>query len=272
MKSPNRPIKFEQFNSHHSELFASEVIVEMPVSLTVNGQVWLTFMCTPIDLEAMAIGFLFNEGLVKDLNEVASVHVCKSGDNVDVWLYKSLQKPEKWRRTSGCSGGITFVEDQFTPVLHENGLTLSTSKVHAMVNDLFESQILYRASGGVHTSALSDGDRIRVIAEDIGRHNTLDKIAGKILLDNIVLPRKIMITTGRVSSEMLQKSARLGASIVVSRTSPSSLSIEMAESWGITLIGYARRNRFNVYTHAYRIVYPQETIEQFISNPGQINQ
>jgi len=261
MNPPNKSINFVKFELDHSELIDSEVIVEMPVSLTVNGNVWLTFMCTPIDLEAMAIGFLFNEGVITNLNDIASVHLCASGDNVDIWLYKSLKKPEKWRRTSGCTGGITFVEDQFSPVIPENGYILSASKVHKMVGDLFETQVLYRSSGGVHSSALGDGDRIRVMAEDIGRHNTLDKIAGKILLGNIELERKIMITTGRISSEMLQKSARMGASFVISRTSPSSLSIEMAERWGITLIGYARRNRFNVYTHAHRIVNASESTE-----------
>lgn len=261
MKFPNKSIEFEQFNSHHSETISADVIVETPVSLTVNGQVWLTFMCTPVDLEAMAIGFLFNEGLVENLDDIASIHVCKSGDNVDIWLYRSLQKPEKWRRTSGCTGGITFVDDQFVPVLDKQYFKFSIDKIHKLVSDLFESQVLYRVSGGVHTSAMSDGDRIHVIAEDIGRHNSLDKIAGKILLDNIELTRKVIITTGRISSEMLQKSARLGASVVVSRTSPSSLSIEMADFWGITLIGYARRNRFNVYTHAYRIIHSQRQIE-----------
>ena len=263
MKAPNIPIQYAQFNINSAEMVDAEIIVEMPVSLTVNGNVWLTFMCTPIDLEAMAIGFLFNEGLIKDLEDIATVHVCTSGDNVDLWLYKSLQKPDKWRRTSGCSGGITFVENKFSPLIPENGITMSAMQVHQLVGELFESQVLYRASGGVHTSALSDGECIRIMAEDIGRHNTLDKIAGKILLAGLELPRKIMITTGRISSEMLQKSARLGVSIVISRTSPSSLSIEMAERWGITLIGYARRNRFNVYTHANRIVHSHKSIEYF---------
>jgi FdhD protein len=121
---------------------------------------------------------------------------------------------------------------------------------------LFDAQALYHETGGVHTSALTDGKRILLSAEDIGRHNTLDKIAGMCLMQNIWPERRILITTGRVSSEMLQKAVRLGASILISRTSPSSLSIELAEKWGITLIGYARRNRFNLYAHPERIGSP----------------
>ena len=90
-------------------------------------------------------------------------------------------------------------------------------------------------------------------AEDIGRHNTLDKIAGLCLMQNAWSQKRILATTGRISSEMLQKAARMQAPILISRTSPSSLSIEMAERYGITLIGYARKHRFNVYTNGYRV-------------------
>ena len=92
-----------------------------------------------------------------------------------------------------------------------------------------------------------------LVAEDIGRHNTLDKIAGLCLMKNIQPQTRILLTTGRISSEMLQKAARMNVPIVISRTSPSSLSIQMAERYGITLIGYARRHRFNVYTDLQRI-------------------
>ena len=255
MKPANSPIQFIQIAPGRSEPVDGDVIVETPVSLTVNGDVWLTFMCTPVDLEPMAVGFLFNEGLVNSTDEIADVRLCESGENVDVWLTHSVEKPDKWRRTSGCTGGMTSVDHSValpTPLI--NGVSITVDQVGNLIVRLFESQKLYRISGGVHTSALSDGKRLCVVAEDIGRHNTLDKIAGHCLLEKINPKRRIVLTTGRISSEMLQKSARLKASIVISRTSPSSLSIELAEKWGITLIGYAHRNRFNIYTHPERIV------------------
>ena len=118
---------------------------------------------------------------------------------------------------------------------------------------LLEAQVLYRETGGVHTSLLSDGEKIIVSSEDIGRHNTLDKIAGLCLMNNAWSEKRILITTGRISSEMLQKAARMETPILISRTSPSSLSIEMAERYGITLIGYARKHRFNVYSNPHRV-------------------
>lgn len=254
MSSANKAITYQQFKSGQWQRIDSEIIVEAPVSLTINGEVWLAFMCTPVDLEAMVAGFLFNEGLIQSKGEIASIRVCPTGDNIDVWLSHSLEKPANWRRTSGCTGGVTAAEgEKLTPQLFDSFL-LPPQQVCNLIEQLFDSQDLYRKSGGVHTSALSDGQKILVVAEDIGRHNTLDKIAGRCLLDGIIPARRILLTTGRVSSEMLQKAARLGAAVVISRTSPSSLSIKMAEKWGITLIGYARRNQFNVYAHPERIL------------------
>ena len=253
MIQDNKPIRYQQYRSGRWEAIDRGVILEAPVSLTVNGEVWLTFMCTPTDLEFLAAGFLFNEGVIGSREEIASIRVCPTNDNVDVWLKHGAIQPRQWKRTSGCTGGMTSVDEESAKPVIKNGVALSPDQVSALIDQLFEAQQLYREVGGVHTSMLTDGQEIRVMGEDIGRHNSLDKIAGRCLLADIEPGMKILVTTGRISSEMLQKSARIGAAIVISRTSPSSLSIEMAERLGITLIGYARRDRFNLYTHPGRI-------------------
>ncbi len=255
MLAPQKSIHYDQFQFSKWEAVDSETIVETPVSLTINGEPWITFMCTPIELEAMAVGFLYNEGVIDGAEDVADVRVCEHGDNVDVWLNRSVSQPTSWRRTSGCTGGITAVDLLAKPEIQfdRSAPTFQPESIGALVEMLFESQSLYRETGGVHTSALSDGQEILVSAEDIGRHNTLDKIAGLCVLRGIWPKTRILITTGRISSEMLQKAARLEVPILISRTSPSSLSIEMAERYGITLIGYARRGRFNVYCNPQRV-------------------
>lgn len=231
-------------------------ILESPVTLTVNGEVWLTLMCTPTDLEALALGFLYNERLLDSMEEVASLRVCPQADNVDVWLTRSVEKPAQWRRTTGCTGGLTGVDvavaAQSLPVIY-NGVTYQPDQIGRLVSLLYDSQDLYRQAGGVHTSALSNGRELCVVAEDIGRHNTLDKLAGLYLLKGLSIPQRLVLTTGRISSEMLQKTARLGAALVISRTAASALAIELAQAWNITLIGYARRDRFRIYTHPERI-------------------
>jgi len=255
MIEPRKPIHYFQVDSRKNKEIESHTIVETPVALTVNGQVWTTFMCTPVHLEALMVGFLFNEGVLDSMDEVLDIRQCEHGDNVDVWLARDVLKPESWTRTSGCTGGVTAVTSikRPQPVSFSEEFNLFPGQVYNLVNMLFESQELYRETGGVHTSALSDGERIIVSAEDIGRHNTLDKIAGLLLIQKLEAKNKVLITTGRISSEMLQKAVRMGASILISHTSPSSLSIELAEKWGITLIGYARRNRFSLYANPQRV-------------------
>jgi FdhD protein len=262
MIEPRKPIRYFQINARKTEEIQGNTIVETPVSLTVNGEVWTTFMCTPIYLEALMVGFLFNEGVIDSMDEVEDVRICEHGDNVDVWLTHNAPKPDSWTRTSGCTGGVTAVASIQKPepvTSPKKGsswdeFSLSPDQINHLVEMLFESQELYRETGGVHTSTLSDGDQVILSAEDIGRHNTLDKIAGLCLMENIWPDKRILITTGRISSEMLQKGVRMGAKVIASRTSPSSLSIELAEAWGITLIGYARRNRFNLYAAPERIL------------------
>lgn len=255
MISPQKPVQYKKYEFRKWETVDSETIVETPVSLTVNAQVWLTFMCTPVDLEAMAIGFLYNEGIIETMSEVEDVRVCEHGDNVDVWLNRAVEQPTSWRRTSGCTGGITAVDALARVDVSFDGdrPRVPPETVGHLLEQFFESQVLYRETGGVHTSALSDGKKIVVAAEDIGRHNTLDKISGLCLMNGISPETRILITTGRISSEMLQKAARMNAPILISRTSPSSLSIEMAERYGITLIGYARTHRFHVYSNSQRV-------------------
>jgi FdhD protein len=252
--------QFLRYSAGKWEALDKGIIIETPVSLTVNGQVWLTLMCTPIDLEALAVGFLFNEGVLKNKEEIELVQVCPQGDNVDVWLNHPVEQPKDWRRTSGCTGGATAVIlEQMHPEL-KNGFVLTPGSIQTHIETLHENQDLYREVGGVHTSILSDGKHVVATGEDVGRHNSLDKIAGKCLLGDLQPSRKILVTTGRVSSEMIQKAARIGAPIVISRTSASSLSVMLAEKWGITLIGYARRDQFIVYTHAGRILQPAERV------------
>jgi len=259
MNEASKPIQYIKYKDNHVVQKHGHVIIEKPISLTVNGSVWLDFMCTPTNLDALALGFLFNEGVIDSLNDVVSVTVWDNKDNIDVLLQEDVEKPDHWRRTSGCTGGLTSVEnleDQAGNgiISRSSDYSLSVENIFILIRLLIKSQEIYQISGGVHSSALCDRHDIHAKAEDIGRHNTLDKISGLCLLNDIALNQRILLTTGRISSEMLQKAARIGASFVISRTSPSSLSIQLADMWGITLIGYARRDQFRVYTYGDRIL------------------
>ena len=251
---PTESFTFWQYTPEGPTRIESQMAVEQTVSLTVNGDLWLNFQCTPDRLEALAIGFLFNEGFIHTLNEIANIHVCDRKDNVDVWLTHATSKPATWRRTSGCHGGSTSQDlqrDQIHPVT--STFCLPIAQIFQLVEAFLDGQTPHHQSGGVHTSSLADGNRLLFHIEDIGRHNTFDKIAGQILLSSLHINTPILLTSGRISSDMLQKAVRLQAPIVISMRSTSSIGIRLAEEWGITLIGSARRGRFNVYAHSERI-------------------
>ncbi len=229
---------------------STNVIVETPVDISINGRFWLTLMCTPTNLNELGVGFLYNEGLINSFQEIKLVEVCNNGSNIDIWLNQAIDPPEKWQRTSGCTGGATSVILNKSIQTKLLPTSISPQRISLLLDLLLKNQNLYRLSGGVHSSALSDGEKILIVMEDIGRHNTLDKISGFCLMKNGFPEPGIIISTGRISSEMLQKAARIGASIIISRTSPSSLSIEFANQMGICIIGYAKKDRFKVYSHS----------------------
>ncbi len=229
------------------------VIEENPVSLTVNGQVWLTFMCSPDQLEPLAVGFLFNEGVIHTRAEIAQVRVCENEANVDVWLHHPAEQPKNWQRASGCTGGVTnpAAALDLAPVARRN--VFSPAQLLAGMDQLYQVEGLYQQNRGLHNSAVFDGQKICCHAADIGRHNTIDKLAGQILLNDLNVSPCLILTTGRISSEMLQKSARLGAEVVISRTSPTRLAVRLADELGITLVGYARKTEFILYTWSERV-------------------
>lgn len=239
----------------HGRWVAEErpIILEAPFSISVNGQPLATLLCTPTDLCALAIGFLLNEELIAGIEEIHHIDLRAEGRVADVWLYHDLALPEQRIRTSGCTGGLTFHESAPGDFHLSADTWLSPEQIPALMHALIAAGTLYQQARGVHTSALSDGERLLVVAEDVGRHNTLDKIAGLCQLQGIPTQGRILLTTGRISSEMLHKAARMGAPILISRTSPTALSIKLARAWGMTVIGYARAGGFSVYTGRERL-------------------
>jgi FdhD protein len=254
MQPVDLPIQYYKYSRDGWQSAQTRVIAEAAVSLTVNSEIWLSFLCTPPRLEALVVGFLFNEQIIQTGSEIAAMHICKAEDNVDVWLTKPVQKPAQWLRTSGCGGGYTQNQTQSPIRAAGNFQPVSPEALLDGMEQLLKAQDIYREARGIHCSALSDGQRILYQVEDIGRHNTLDKLAGRLLLEPVENSPKIILTTGRISSEMMSKTIRMGAEVVVSRTSPTTHSIQLAQAAGITLVGYARGTQFFVYAHPERLM------------------
>lgn len=233
----------------------AEVIHERLVCLYVNGIELVTIMCSPCQLEALALGFLANEGIIRSMDDVRAVEIRPNSTCIDVWLaFSDFEPPKRRILTSGCGGGVTFedLSAEFPPL--ETHRSVTPDQLWSLMDSLYQEAELYNRARGVHTSALGDGERLLLAAEDVGRHNTLDKLRGLALQQRIDTRDGIILTTGRVSSEVINKARHMEVPVVCSRTSPTSLSVGLSDEWNITLVGYLRRNSMNIYTHPERVV------------------
>ncbi|MFQ5921233.1 MAG: formate dehydrogenase accessory sulfurtransferase FdhD [Anaerolineales bacterium] len=248
------PFRYHQFAGDWREIDA-EVIEEGMITLFVNGRELASLMCTPRDPLQLALGFLANEEFISSYEQIAVDYVCAAGDCVDIWLTKSVwDRPRRRIITSGCGGGLTFADLAAHQEPVNAQLAVEPQKIGELMTRLQTRDSLYARARGVHTSALSDGEQLVVVAEDLGRHNTVDRLRGECLRRGMDTEGLMLLATGRISSEMINKAAKMGSPIVASRTSPTSVSVGLAREWNITLCGYVRRNRMNVYAHPERLI------------------
>ncbi len=231
---------------------------ELPLTIILNNQELVTLLCSPTDLKYLAIGFLASEGLLKSKDEIRKimvddlrglVRVETEGDNehASELLFKRLI-------TSGCGRGASFYSAaDATGQKVESQMEISADEIFALVNEFQHGSQLYLATHGVHSAALCDRKSILVFSEDIGRHNAIDKIFGRCLLEDIPTDNRIVITSGRITSEILHKVAKRGIPIIISISAPTNLGVRIADNLGITLIASVRGKKMNVYTYGWRV-------------------
>jgi len=233
-----------------------EVITEIRFSIFDGEREVVSLMCSPWKLRELVVGFLYIEGFIESPDDIELLRICLE-DRVAELVLRSgeLHVPARKILTSGCTGGATFGKyladiERFRVT---DGGAITPASVYGLMRKLYQSAELYKRSGGVHTSILVEGDEVLIVAEDIGRHNTLDKIQGEALLRGFPTAGRMILTSGRISSEMLIKSAIMGVPLVASRTSPTELAVTLAERLNITVIGYVRQGSMNVYSHPWRV-------------------
>lgn len=223
------------------------VVREQPLTVYVNGERFLTLLCSPMQLESLVLGYLWMEKVIGDLEDVTALTVSEVDGRADVTLSRPVSLPTERILTSGCGGGITFRIDPRLFSRLDSKLRVKPADLSARMKDLFAGSIHYQASRGIHGAALADRDRILLLAEDVGRHNAVDKLKGEALRRGLATTDRILLSTGRVSSEMLLKAARMGVPLVASRTSPTEMAVGLAEQLGITVVGYLRPDSLNLY-------------------------
>jgi FdhD protein len=235
------------------------VVREETLCLYLNGNLLVRLLCSPTDLEDLAVGFLFSEGIVKGPGDVLSIEA--GATDTTLFVSTGTEGPDSIAmsgavRTSGCGGGVSLTNTAqgINPV--SSDLRIRADEILSISRQFEEASDLFRQTGGVHACALASGASLSILREDIGRHNAVDKVLGAAVLGkaDIDLSLSVAYVSGRISSEMVLKTARAGVGTIVSRTAPTSTAVSLAAELGICVIGFVRARRMNVYTHPDRVV------------------
>ncbi|HHW40771.1 MAG TPA: formate dehydrogenase accessory sulfurtransferase FdhD [Syntrophomonadaceae bacterium] len=238
------------------------IVREKALTIYLNSKEFATIVCSPVHLDYMAVGFLCAEGILQkrsDLKEITIdeekglAFVVTGGEPGNLAERLFLK-----RYITPCCGrsraSFYFSTDALLCRKIVTDLKVTAADVRSLAEELEERSQLFRKTGGVHSAALAVDGKILLYHEDVGRHNTLDKILGQCFLEGIPLEDKLIVFSGRVSSEVLLKTAKMGIAVIISRSAPTDLALDLAEDLGITVVGFARGKRFNVYTHPERVV------------------
>ena len=232
---------------------------EFPLTIMLNGEQLVTVLCSPDHLEALAVGFLHSEGIIRTTEEITGMSVDAELGIVRIRTAEDKNAEGKlfMKRvlTTGCGRGMAFYSyaDLDRKKKVTSNLRVTPAEVLALSRRFQGASDLYRDTHGVHSAALCDNRAILVFAEDIGRHNAVDKVLGRCLREGIPVADRILMTSGRISSEILFKAAGNNVPLLVSKSAPTDMGVELAQELGMTLIGFVRGGGMNVYAGVERI-------------------
>ena len=229
------------------------VAKEFSLTLVLNNRDLVTLLCSPMNLEYLAVGFLYSEGLIKSKDEIKKIILDKERGVIRVETEEDRDFAGRLIASSGGRGAAYHsaggVQSQIKAKIE-----ISADEVFALVDDFEHRSQIYQTTGGVHSAALCNRDDILVFSDDIGRHNAIDKIFGECLLKDISTAERIVITSGRISSEILLKVAKRSIPIIISIAAPTDVAVRLATDLRVTLIGFVRGRKMNVYTEGWRVV------------------
>ncbi|MCD6487089.1 MAG: formate dehydrogenase accessory sulfurtransferase FdhD [Syntrophobacterales bacterium] len=253
MKAPTEKIDVGFYSGKKASRISEYVIREEPVEIFLDNRKVATIACTGIHLEELAAGFLRSAGIIRVQEDIKKITTSVEKSRVDVLTKnEGISKPDSPEIFVMSSGAKTRESGK-----SENSITsdifIPAKKVADFMETLLSSSKLHRVTHGTHCSALADTKGIIVSRDDIGRHNTIDMLGGYTLLNGIDCSDKIIIKTGRVSSEIAEKVWTMGIPIVISHSVPTSEAVNILENAGITLIGHVRNGSFKIYSNERRV-------------------
>src|SRR4030043_119270 len=236
------------------------VVMEFPLTIVLNNHELVTLLCSPKNLDYLAVGFLSSEGLLKSKDEIKKITVDDRRGIVRVETEAENKQAGEtvFKRliTSGCGRGTSFYSaaDVEGQVKVESQTKISALDVFELVAEFQHRSQIFKTTGGVHSAALCDTKSILIFSEDIGRHNAIDKIFGECILKDVPTGDRIRVRSGCVSSEILLKAAKRNIPLLISKSAPTDLGVKLANDLGVTLIGFVRGKRMNVYANDWRVV------------------
>lgn len=232
------------------------VILEYPFTIFVDGKEIITLLCSPKSLKYLAIGYLYSEDFIEDYSEVDDIRIDGENGRAHIKLKKTKEVSDKTARKKkiiASSGGKSITSYKMPDFLRTGKITespnISVSDIRRLMDTFSKNSDLFYTTGGVHACAICNNNSIICFEEDIGRHNALDKVLGKTLIDNINLKDKAVLASGRISSEMLIKAVKRGITVVISRSAPTSLAVNIAKELNVTLAGFVRGKKMNIYSN-----------------------
>lgn len=243
------------------ETLEDTIITEVPLTIILNNEELVTIICTPIEIPYLAIGYLYSERFIQIKEDIKDIIFDEKQGILRVETDKKIDPIKDLRNTRfitpGCVGEASIYRASEAIICEkiESHMQISFQDVVRLLEDVQKRSLLYRETGGVHHAALCNREDVLIFSEDIGRHNALDKIIGRCIMHDIPTENKIIITSGRVSSDVTLKIVKAHFPILISRSAPTSESVKLAERFGVTLIGFARGKRMNIYSNVWRITF-----------------
>lgn len=240
------------YNRGQFQTVSDALVVEVSIKLIVNGSELAVLACSPEAFEELAVGYLLSEGIITDYEDLVEIRV--EGENVYIELRNRNNTISSRGYISSCSGKRLPV-DYSRPELIQTGFEqrYTAGNLLNLIGQLDEKSTTFRRTGGVHSSALGCGSTLLFRYEDIGRHNAVDKVLGRTFMNRIPPADKCLVLSGRIAWEIVWKAAQSNIPLIISRSAPTLKAVEWAQHLGLTIVGFARGERFNLYSHWDRV-------------------
>jgi|YelNatPaOPRAMG01_1025707.scaffolds.fasta_scaffold43114_2 formate dehydrogenase accessory protein FdhD len=248
-------VKKIDLNKDLIEDVLDDVAVETPIKIYVNGEVYATLMATPNQLKELTIGFLIGEAIIKSINETKEIKIEDSIVKVELKNRKNLTLSKKIILTA-CTSSEEFLNQilNLNEPIVESNYAVKASKISEMLEECINKAEIYRATGATHFAGIFQDEELKAFSEDVGRHNAVDKAIGMAVLKNVDFQKVVLISSGRQPADMVLKVARAGIPILASLRAPLMSGINAARILGVTLIGFIRKLRMNIYSFPERVL------------------